>query len=711
MLPLLPSSAETPTSTPAAKETVTVSGKKPAVQVLPDRTVYNLDNNIQSSTSSVSDVLRNLPSVDVDIDGNLTLRGDANVTVLIDGKKSPLVSGNLADALRAIPANTVERIEVITNPPAEYRAEGAAGVINIVLRKKVEPVSSGSLRVNVGSEGRFNASAFGSTKLGKVPLSVSYSESKNINKSDSSFVRSDGTALSSSLDFAMKTKMAFSMRMAMLFANYQANEANSFRLSGMYFRMGMHFNMAQRTSLLATETVTDSLLRLQTDSVQADLVYTHNFAAKGDVSLDLSHSTSWGRSSFDSTCFNAADAADYCQSQHSTTRGNNTELKADYTLPFGAYTLPTRDTFKAGYALRNEHSLDDAHGFLRDGAMADWTTDSATLFAFDRTIHAGYVSYEQKFGKFGVKGGLRLEHDIVNTELRTTGETHATTTTGLYPSLHLSYAIADTQQLTLAYTRRLDRPGAYALNPARHSSDAFNAWGGNPDLKSEQADSFETSYHDAGEKTDLIVTGYYRTTYKVITDVYRQLSDTVLLRTTDNLGRRMASGVEVNLNATLLSGLALRTSGGLAYNEFNPGALAIGKKQSGLGWTLKGGIDWQATPDDLVQFNAGYTGRQFFAQGYIKPTLNGDFGFKHKFGEQFAGVLSINNLFDSASRDTVLTTPGLNQTGHTSTPGPIFYVGLVYTFGGFNDTEGAQNGGGNQDMGVAVPSRSPGGGL
>lgn len=702
------------TAKDAAKETVSVTAKKTAVQVLPDRTVYNLDTNIQSSTSSLSDVLRNLPSVDVDIEGNLSLRGDTNVIVLVDGKKSPLLSGNLAEALQQIPASMVERIEIITNPPAEFRAEGSAGVINIVLKPFVlnpqvlkTPTAlapSGSVRVNMGNQGRLNGSATGNFTIGKVNLSATYIERKDGNKFNSSSARSDGTTASFSYDFA--AKMAYTMRLAMLFANYQADEANAFMISGTYNRFGMHFDMAQRMSLLAAETGFNSLSRSQSASVNANLGYTHAFATKGEqFRLDLSRSTSWGRNSYDSIGFNAADVADYWQSQYATTRENHIELKTDYILPIGE-----RDMFKTGYMLQNEHNRGDNHGLLRDSTMADWITDgdNTSLFVLDRTIHAGYVSYERKFGKFGVVGGLRIEHDIVNTDLKTTGEVHDTATTGLYPSMHLTYAITDTHQVKLSYTRRMNRPRTYALNPARHSSNAFNVWGGNPNLKPEQTDSFETSYHYIGEKTDFVATGYYRATYKGIVNVYRYLSDTVLLSTWDNLARRMASGVEANLNTTLLSSLTLRTSGTLAYNEFNPGALGLGTKQSGLGWNIKGGINWQATPDDLVQFNAGYTGKQFFAQGYTKPTLNGNLGFKHKFGNQFAGVLSINNLFDSASRDSVLNTSGLHQTNHSSMPGRIFYIGLVYTFGGYRDTEVLQDGGDNESMGGGGP---PGGGL
>ena len=150
----LPASAET-----AAKESVTVAASKPTVQVLPDRTVYSLSKNIQSSTSSLSDVLRNLPSIDVDIQGNVSLRGDTNVTILINGKPSPLLAGDRASALQQIPANMVDRIEIITNPSAEFHAEGSGGIINIVLKKDVEMAASGVDRINVGDQGRVIALA------------------------------------------------------------------------------------------------------------------------------------------------------------------------------------------------------------------------------------------------------------------------------------------------------------------------------------------------------------------------------------------------------------------------------------------------------------------------------------------------------------------------------------------------------------------------
>jgi len=685
--PLIAASAQT---TPPTKETVTVTASRPTVQVLPDRTVYSLAKNIQSSTSSLSDVLRNLPSIDVDIQGNVSLRGDSNVTILIDGKQSPLLAGNRADALQQIPAAMIDRIEVITNPSAEFRAEGSAGVINIVLKKDKEMVASGVVRVNLGSGGRLNASASGNFKLGRIDLNAGYGENRGGREGKSSTVRSDGTTVTSSQD--RSNKGVYSGHYTWLYASTDLNAHDEVSLGGNYNRFGGHNNSLEHNVAEASDITRDGLVRWQREGLGGQVQYGHKFATKDEeLQLDLSHYATWGRNGTDFTSLvTATGVGTYWQSQSSILREGHTEFKADYTLP-----LPLQGKFKAGYALQNDTSLTNNNGLYRDATMTVSAEDPSFTndFLLDRTIHAGYASYEQKFGPFGVMGGLRLEQDFLNTNLKTTGEVHDTATLGLYPSLHLSYDLTDTQQLMLSYSRRMNRPDTSSLNPARYSNDAFNVWAGNPTLKPEQVDSFETSYRYTAEKFDAVMTGYYRVTYKGITSVYRYLSDTVLLTTMDNLARRMASGVEANLNATLLDGLSLRTTASLTYNEFNPGAQGLGNKQSGMGWSTKGGLDWQLTPADLFQFNANYASKQRFAQGYTEPNLSGDLGYKHNFEGGFAAVMSLNNLFASWTRNTVLDSPGLHQVDHRTSKGRILFVGLVYTFGGFKDTQPTASGG------------------
>jgi len=683
-------------TTPPAKETVTVTAKRPAVQVLPDRTVYSLDKSIQSSTGSLSDALRTLPSVNVDIDGNVSLRGDSNVTILVDGKQSPLLAGDRASALQQIPANMVDRIEVITNPSSEFRAEGSAGIINIVLKKEVEMAASGVVRVNVGDKGRANISASGNVKLGRVNLNGGYGERRDASKYASITARSDGMTAVSSQEMAGKN--VYAGRYTWLAATVDLNSRDQIELGSNYNRFSGR-STTQEHNIVVTDSsdvTRDGLARWQREAVGAQAQYSHKFAAKGEqFELDVSRYTMWTRNSSDYTSLvNATGLADYWQSRGSIGREAHTELKADYTLP-----LPEHGRFKIGYALQNDATLADNHGTWRDATMAAPANDSTftNCFLLDRTVHAGYISYERKFGRFGVMAGLRLEQDFLTTNLKTTGEVHDTDTLGVYPSLHLSYSLTDTQQLKLSYSRRMNRPGTSALNPARFSSDAFNVRSGNPFLKPEQIDSVETSYHWIGEKLDAMVTGYYRATYKGITSIYRTLPDAVLLTTTDNLARRMDSGVEANLDATLFSGLTLRTNGTLAYNEFNPGAQGIGNKTSGMTWNLRAGVDWQVTPTDFVQLNANYWSKRRYAQATFDPGCSGDFGYKHTFDGGFAAVASINNLFNSWGHHSVLDAPGLHQVKRGYSPGRMLYVGLVYTFGGFKDTQAiAGNGGGSE---------------
>ena len=692
-----PQTTAADTSKKPVVETVTVKATRPAVQVLPDRVVYSLDKNIQSSTSTLSDVLRNIPSVNVDIEGNVSLRGDSNVTILIDGKKSPLLAGNLADALQQIPAEMVDRIEVVTNPSAEFRAEGSGGIINIVLKKNKELAASGIVRVNFGNKGRLNASASGNIKIGRLALNGGYGERRDVGRFITSTVRSDGTNLQSTQNIASQSK--YSGRYAWLGADLDLNGRDDFNLGGSYNRFGGHFSTLEHDVALAdaSDIMRDGLSLWQREGAGVWLGYSHKFAAKDEeLSLELSRYTSWGLNLANYTNFpTGSDVADLLQSRQSISRDTNTEFKADYTLPLRAL-----GKLKLGYDLQNDTSLSNNNGLYRNSTTADWIPDSTFIndFTLDRTIHAFYVSDEKHFGRFGVMSGLRLEQDFLSTDLITTGETHNTQTLGFYPSVHLSYALTDTQLLGLSYSRRMNRPGTYALNPAKYSSDAFNAWAGNPYLKPEQVDSFEASYRRTADSYDAVVTGYYRATYKGITNVYRYLSDTVLLTTFDNLARRMASGVETTVNATPLAGVTLRASGSVDYSEFNPGASGFGTKQSGINWNIKGGIDWQATPKDLIQFNAQYTGKQRFPQGYNDPNSSGDLGFKHSFEGGFAGVISINNLFNSWNRHTVLDAPGVFQDGRRSTLGRVYYAGLVYTFGGAKDT-GETTGGDNNNAG------------
>lgn len=669
-----------------AVETVVVAAKRAAVEVQADRTVYSLDKNIQSASGSLSDVLANLPSVDVDIDGNVSLRGDGNVTILVDGKNSPLLAGSLADALRQIPADMIDRVEVITNPSAEFRSEGSGGVINIILRKDRELALSGLVRINVGNEGRVNGSASGKIKLGRVHLNASYGERRDSERNTGSNLRFDGTTPRSAQTSSGKT--ANSGRNVRLVSSVKLDSRNEIELGGSYNRSSGRGTSRDHNIAFSSnsDTIRTGLNAQMREGVQAMFGYTRTFDTEDELfDVDASHFIWWSRNTNDYVKADTDSGEQtYWQSRQSDTRETHSQIKARYTLP-----LPQKGKFKAGYDLRNDTDLTAKHGFWHDETASDWTVDDAytNTFLVDRTVQAGYVSYSQRFGRFGASGGLRIEVDNLHTALRSTGETNDTYALGFYPSLYLSYNLSDAGRLRLSYSRRLNRPRANDLNPARYSSDEFNVRAGNPLLKPEQVDFFEASYRDMGDDFDVELSGFYRATYRGVTRVYRNLSDTVVLTTMDNLASRVTSGVEANLTISLLERLSLRGGGTAAYNMFDPGPQAVGSKQSGLNWMVRGGFDWRITADDVAQANAKYSARQYRDQGYSDPILSGNLGFKHTFGGGVSAMLSINNLFNSQSRFSVLDSPGLHQETRRNQLGRIYYLGLVYTFGETRDVD------------------------
>lgn len=668
---------------PKVKETVEVAGRRPTVQNLVDRQSYAIEHDLQGATGSISDFLKNLPSIEIDALGGLSLRGDPNVTILIDGKVSPLLAGNRADALEQIPADTIDRVEIITNPSAEFKAEGSGGIINIITKKGSEPGYSGSVRVNVGNDGRLYGALSGAAKLGKLSLNGRYSERRDIRYRTSSLERNSGAQTVAEQTTAQKaTRWS---RWANLSAGLEINDANQVELELGYSGRGGRSNSTEHNISGLPGAISDSsrtgLFHQYAGSNQATLGYTHKFPNKGEeLKVEVSRGKHWEREPADYTSVDTATGlADLWQHQDFDQTQMETEANANYVLP-----LASGAKFKTGYSLQDEGDRFQNHGLFRDTTMTDWAVDPtfASNFVMHRTIHAGYATYEDKFGAFGLMGGLRLEQEFLSTNELTLREAHKSSALRYYPSLHLTYDLTDAKQLKLSYSRRVNRPGEEDLSPTRETRDAFNVRGGNPNLKPEEIDSIEAAYQYTGESLDALVTGYFRRTRNGITDVSTYISPTILLTTKDNLASAIATGVEATANGDLVKDLKYRLTASAAYNEIDPGATSIYRKRSGISLGAKAGLDYQITPDDVVQFSANYSGKRLLPQGYRDPTFTASAGFRHSFNAGLSAVFTVNNLLDSFQYNTVWDSAGVREVNKRDQPGRVIFLGLVYTFGG-----------------------------
>lgn len=677
---------------PKAKETVEVSGRRPAVQNLVDRQSYSIEHDLQGATGSISDVLKNLPAIEIDALGGLSLRGDPNVTILIDGKVSPLLAGNRADALEQIPADTIDRVEIITNPSAEFKAEGSGGIINIITKKGSDAGYSGSVRVNVGNDGRLYGALSGAAKLGKLSLNARYSERRDIRYRTGSLTRTSGTQTVAQQTTAAKaTRWS---RWANLSAGLELNDRNTFDLELGYSGRGGRSNSIERDISGLPGAISDTsrtgLFHQYAGSNQAKFGYTHKFRTKGEeFEFEVSRGKHWEREPADySNTDTATGLANYWQHQDFDQTELETEVDSSYVLP-----LESGAKLKTGYSLQDEGNHFQNNGLYRNAAMTSWAVDPTFFsnFALHRTIHAAYATYEDKFGAFGLMGGLRLEQEFLSTNERTLSQTHKSSDLRYYPSLHLTYDLTDTKQLKLSYARRVNRPDEEDLSPTRETRDAFNVRGGNPLLKPEEIDSIEAAYQYTGERLDALVTGYVRRTKNGITDVSYYISPTILLTTKDNLAKAITSGVEATANGDLFKGLKYRLTASAAYSELDPGAGSIYAKRSGLALNAKAGLDYQITLDDLVQFSANFSGKRLLPQGYRDPTFTASAGFRHSFSPGLAAVFTVNNLFDSFHYNTVWDSAGVLETNRRDQPGRVMFLGLVYTFGSASQ-DGEDNG-------------------
>jgi outer membrane receptor protein involved in Fe transport len=432
--------------------------------------------------------------------------------------------------------------------------------------------------------------------------------------------------------------------------------------------------------------------------LQASMKYVHAFAGQGrEFTLEVARGEdreNWQRDYVNAYRFPAApDTFDLLRMKSSEIR---TEISADYVLP-----LADGSNFKAGYALDNDDNDYDNFGSTLDPSTASWLVDPefTNRFLYSQAVHAGYATYQTSFGKLGALAGLRLEQTYLTTNQVTTGELDKSSYFRAYPTLHLSYDLSQKQQLKLSYSHRVNRPDDEDLNPYPEYHDAFNLEAGNPHLRPEETDSFEAGYQYTEDKLNYLLTAYYRSSYNVITEVSSYIDPTTLLTTKENLAKSMFAGLELAANADVGSDLSFSLSGNALYNEIDPGTLGGGSRKSGFAWGGKFGVDYQLTPADLFQISTNYSAKRLTPQGYRLPVFTANAGFRHNFGGNFSGVLTVNDLFDSHKHKNYIETAVLHDVSVGRMRGRVIFLGLVYTFGGQNGGKSREDEDSSDDAG------------
>lgn len=546
---------------------VVVQGEVSRTEFKLDKRVFNVGKDLSTTGASALEVLNNVPSVNVNIEGRISLRGSQGVQILINGKPS-IIASDEGNALGTITADMIEKIEVMTNPSAKYDAEGTSGIINIVLKKEERKGLNGSISVNTGAPDshsvgvslnrrteNFNLFTQLGVGLRDMPNDL---ETRNVDLINNTTILSNGT------EYRNETYYNF-----VLGTDYHINDNNVLTLSG-NFAMEME-DQPSNTSFVALDSnnaissewerteVTDA----KNPKFQYELQYKKDFENHEDHTLLFSGLGNFFGKDQSSEFLNTTISGDDNDSRQQTRTDFKEAIftfKLDYTNPItDELTLETG----AQYVMNDVSNDYEVNNFTNGAFVND--PGLTNIFEFEQKVLGlyGTGSYEGK--KWGIKGGLRLEQTDQNTLLVTTSSANEQNYGNFFPSLHSSYKFSDKVSLQAGYSKRIYRPRMWDLNPFFNIRNNFSVRQGNPDLQPEFTDSYEiTSIYILGPAS--INFGLY---HRYTTDVIERITtfeNNVSTTKPENIGTNRATGIEFNAKYSPAKWLTL--NGDFNYNQF-----------------------------------------------------------------------------------------------------------------------------------------------
>lgn len=678
---------------------VQVIGQKSQMKFEIDKKVFNVDQNISSTGGSASDVLSNIPSVEVDNEGEVSLRGSSNVTVWINGKASGLSADNRAQILEQMPAESIEKIEVITNPSAKYSPEGTAGIINIVLKQDRKAGYYGSVQAGADTKGGYNASAninYSSSKLdayanlgyrNRKRDGEGYTNRLNLNPSDTTYLNQTSKSNGNGRNL-----------FARLGLTYHLTQNNHFYLNG----FGMFGDRMNKNTINYFSNVPGSYLTSQrlSDSDNdmnggnVELGYKHDFSQTSNLDFTVSYNN-WGMNNStvytqESQFASGTESSSY-QLQKNNIRNHNWETQLDYVNTFN-----DKNKLEAGY--KGTFSRENSPVETYSGINASSAKEDESLFnhfIYNKNIHAIYATYSGKIDKLGIQLGLRGEYSSIDTKSLAYGETGKEVSPykddyfSLFPSVFLSYALPRNNEVQLNYTRRISRPWGGQLNSFMNITDSANISFGNPRLSPQYSNAFELNYIKNWENHMLSFSGYYRTTDDVIQRI-RFLEGNVMKTTYENIAKTSSAGIELVGKNKLFSFLDLTTTANLYYSKLDgfsylpeeASESVTGEPQEDFSWNARMIANVILPYSISLQVTGNYNSRQVAAQGHREANYSLDAGLRKSFLNRKLSVsINARDILDSRKWHTITSGTGFKQDSKNWRGGRQFGLTLTYSFG------------------------------
>ncbi len=684
-------------------QSVEVTGNRSPVTYQIDKKVIDPSQLQTSISGTAADVLENVPSITVDIDGNVSLRGSTSFTVLIDGRPSVL---DAQDALQQIPASSIETIEIITNPSAKYDPEGNAGIINIKLKKNQNFGLSGIANANAGMNSRYGGDFlfqykteamnynFGMDYNNRMSPGSTKQEKRFILGNNTSYVNSNGSAERSGTSFGLRGGLDFNL-----------STADYLSLGGRFGTRDHQHNSNLFYDQWSTDNPLHSAYLSQDASKRSGSFYAlysnynHKFNENGhELSGEfyVRHRNSDENSTTTELQNNIQTGG-----KQSTESGPSTRYsgKLDYTLPFNE-----NRKFEAGSEGRLELS-EDQNGYYEFNNLTnsyDFKPDFSNDVNYNLRQLSIYSIYADAIGDLGIQGGIRTEYTYRNIDITAKNQEFSIDRWDFFPSFHTSYKFKNGAQIMASYTRRIDRPHGWQFEPFYTWIDANNIRKGNPDLIPEFIDSYELGFQTFFGNMSLSNEFYYRVNHNRIEDVTSIYSENVTLRTPQNVGIDYSLGYEFMLTVDPFKFWDINLSGNLYDYKIKGKLFDVAFSRESFNWSARMSNGINFTPTTQLQLNIRYNSPSVSSQGSWHGYFMTDLAVKQDFlNKKFSVTLQIRDLLQTGKFQFTQEGPDFYNFRQYTRQSPTVMLNFRFNFNNYKNDKIDSNNSDQPDNGFS----------
>lgn len=634
---------------------IVIESERSKIEFKGDRRIFNVEENLTLRGGSAIDVLREVPSVTVDVEGNVSVRGSENVRILIDGRPSGLDGSNRTIILEQISADQIDRVELITNPSVRFEAEGTTGIINIILKKSESFGYNGNVTLNAGTKDKYtgglylnfrkdNLNFFGNLNYNSFNFESSGSSSRSVflssgtsslSQTANGFRRRISNSISSGFDYSFDKSTLLGLTLS-----YRTGDPTSARFTAS--------KEVDANGNLIADYIRKSNENEKGDNIDISMRFQHNFDEKEHK---ITSDFNFNRETDDENVFTDDEyifpvvAEPTRLNEITDETENNLSLRVDYSYP-----VKEKLKLEAGYKGDiSKRDLDVDNRFY-NYSLNQYVTDTtlSNRFIYKQQVHGIYAILGGNISDFGFSFGLRAEQTIICGDLVTTGENFDNDYIDFFPSVSLSRKLGISQELQISYSRRIQRPRQWSLNPFKRVSDPQNIYQGNPKLKPAFTNSLELNYINYFDFGTITPSIFYRHTTDDITRTSILLDSVTTLTTFDNLATAKSYGGEIIFNTQPFKELNLTGSFSYFKSEVDPGESGIGTKRSDYSWSTRFSSSVNLPADFGLQLSYYYSGERFSAQGTIEPFQGMDVALrKDLFDKKLSLTLRVSDLFDT----------------------------------------------------------------